>query len=118
VCALPQLSPRSRSQRWHCSPLAHSPGMEAVISVYVLVPALSFLLYVLLEVVHTKLRPLPRLSVLFPPAEARRSTAAKQAASATAAYAASPEAPQVEGQAETDDDGIEMQRAHGVPPQA
>jgi hypothetical protein len=46
--------------------LPFTTGMEAVVSIVVLIPALAFLLYLVLDRLHTKY-PIARLSKLFPP---------------------------------------------------
>jgi hypothetical protein len=73
--------------------------LDVVISIYVVVPALMFLLYIALEIVHTKLRPIPMLSRFYPPAEPRRGTikrsseAAGGDATRAASSAAAPASP-------------------------
>lgn len=95
--------------------------MEILLSIVVLVPAILFILYVVLSIIYNKLR-IARLAWLFaaavptpsskPAADKSASPAGSPASPASAASAAAPE-PSVKAE---DEDGIEMQWA--PPPQA
>jgi hypothetical protein len=109
-----------------------SPGLEILLSIVVLVPALLLIVYVVLDLIHNKIH-ITRLAWLFPAAPTTSSKEAAKSLAADPAALPSPASPEgavshppsspasapaaADGEQEGDD-GIEMQWAHAMPPQA
>jgi hypothetical protein len=105
--------------------------LEILLSIVVLVPALLLIVYVVLDLIHNKIH-ITRLAWLFPaaPASSGKAAASKLPAAELASSApappggaslsapSSPASPAAAQGQEEGDDGIEMQWAHAMPPQA